>query len=393
MTSDLPSHHAPLGGVIFLSAHDTRGGTTNYIKTLRQRFEQEGTSCRSVALYSGFIPDPSGFDEVIAPQRKLSAFAYLRAIAGFVSRVRQSGPAVILTVMPMANVAAGLAGWFSKSKVVCTHHSPHDKNGRLVRILDMIMGTLGAYDSIICVSEAVAESYARHPLAYRKRLTVVPNGVPPIHAASDRAETLKRLALPADKPIVFMAGRLAPQKNVLTAVEAIAKVENARLVMSGDGPLKQDLITLAAELGVTDRVHLLGQIDRQDLIDLMFHCDAFMQISIFEGQSMALLEAVYAGALPIVSDIPVQIEVIRLDKERIAGIACDPMDAADVARATNEMLFDVARRREVATNLAALAPNIRTEGQMLDDYWRILRPMLTSGKPTDAAGMSKKGLS
>jgi glycosyltransferase involved in cell wall biosynthesis len=379
--------------VLLLSAHDTRGGTTNYIGNLRRRFERDGHKCQSAALYSAFISDPHAFDRVVDRRQKPSLFGYASIVSRFVSLVRRQRPAAILTVMPLANVAAGVAGWFSRAAVICTHHSPHDKNGRVVRMLDMVMGTLGAYDRIVCVSEAVAQSYANHPKSYRDRVSVISNGVPMIKPASTRSETLARLDLPASEPVVFVAGRLAEQKNVLMAIEAIARVEGVRLVFSGDGPLREDMIALAARLGVSDRVHLLGQIERQDLIDLMFHCDAFMQISRFEGQSMALLEAVYAGAPPIVSDIAVQIEVIRLDGSRLAGIACDPADAGDVARAIREMLFDTQRRAAVEQHLAELAPTIRTENQMLDDYSHLVHdslarrvlPVSVSGQPREQA--------
>lgn len=376
--------------ILFLSAHDTRGGTTNYIKTLRGRLERTGVPCRAIALYSAYFSDPSGFDEVLVPGRHPSLWAYARAIAKFVARVRRDSPAAILTVMPIANVAAGLAGWVSGSVAICTHHSPHDKNGRLVRVLDMIMGTLGAYRRIVCVSDAVAQTYARHPRPYRERITVVPNGVPSIMADAERAATIAKFGLSDQAPIVFMAGRLAPQKNVLTAVEAIANVEGVQLVLSGDGPLRDDLVALAARLGVGNRVHLLGQIDRQDLVNLMFHCDAFMQISMYEGQSMALLEAVYAGAPPIISDIPEQREVITVAPGTIAGIACDPCDPEHVAAAIKQILFDEVRRREVLANLAALAPSIRTEDRMLDDYERLLVETLDA-KDAAAAGGPRQG--
>lgn len=358
--------------VLFLSAHDTRGGTVNYIKTLRRRFEAAGYTCGSAALYSGFDPDPSGVEEVVTPRKKLGALRYIATIARFVAAMRQRRPRVILTVMPMANVAAGIAAWVSGALVLVTHHSPYDKNGRLVRQLDKIAGTLGFYREIVCVSQAVADSYSRHPRPYRERISVVPNGVPPMQVKATRAEILLRLGLASDLPIVYMAGRLAPQKNLLRAVEAVGRVEGVRLVLSGDGELRTEILALVERLGISDRVHLLGLIERQDMIDLMAACDAFMQVSLYEGQSMSLLEALFVKALPVVSDIPVQLEVIRMTDGEEAGFTCDPMDVDDIARALRTALFDVARREAAMATVARLAPTVRTEEQMLCDYERIL---------------------
>lgn len=363
--------------VLFLSTHAGRGGTVNYIKALRGRFERSGYVCASAALYSGFDPDVSGVEEILVFREDLPALAYIATVARLLVDVRRRRPAVIVTVMPMANVVAALAGWLSGAAVVVTHHSPHDKNGRVVGLLDKLVGTLGGYTEIVCVSQAVSESFARHPAAYRERLSVIPNGVPPMRVHSARSETLARLGLPDDVPVVYMAGRLAPQKNVLKAVEAVAKVEGARLVLSGDGPLRSEIVTLAQRLGISHRLHLLGLIDRQDMIDLMACCDAFLQVSLYEGQSMSLLEAIHVGAPPVVSDIPVQLEVIRMADGTEAGITCDPTDVEDIARAVRTVLFDAGARAAVLSSVARLAPQIRTEEQMLSDYQRVLRQIVS----------------
>ncbi|MDB5622622.1 MAG: hypothetical protein JWR39_1185 [Devosia sp.] len=373
---------------MFLSAHDTRGGTTNYIGTLRDHLVRLGLPCRRVALYKAFISETLAYDDVLLPQQKLSLPQYLSAMVKFIAHVRRERPQAVLAVMPLAGVAAGLAGLVTGTPAINTHHSPYDKNGRLVRLLDKLVGTLGGYRQIVCVSQAVADSYARHPKAYRDRLLVIPNGVPHIAANADRAQTFAKLGLPPSLPVVFMAGRLAPQKNVLIAVEAVAKVEGVVLAMSGDGPLRGELLALAQQRGISERVHLLGQIDRQDLVNLMFSCDAFMQISRFEGQSMALLEAAYAGAAPIVSNIPVQREVITTPSGQLAGIACDPQDPADVARAIAALVLDPQHRDQVRANLKELRPFVRTERQMLEDYEQLLRPLVAGAE--GAAGMASR---
>lgn len=361
------------GKVVFVSGHDTRGGTTNFIKVLRRRFEQDGFACRSVALYPGYIPDPTAVELVLTGRPSPGVATLLTAVARLVSLCRREPPVALLGLMPFSNVAAGIAARFGGGVVICGHHSPYDQNGRLVRLLDKIAGSVGLYREVICVSEAVAKSFAKHPWAYRRRLRVIANGVPPIAQASDRAATVARLGLPSDLPIVFMAGRLAEQKNVLMAVRAISQVAGARLVMSGEGPLREQIIALVAELGLGDRVHLLGLIDKQDMVDLMANSDAFMQISHYEGQSMALLEAIYVGALPIVSDIAVQTEVIRMGDGALAGVVCDQTDVTSVARALRALLFDPAVRGAVSKNVAQLAPILRTEAQMVDDYAALLQ--------------------
>src|SRR5205807_727215 len=83
-------------------------------------------------------------------------------------------------------------------------------------------------------------------------------------AKHSRADTLRRFGISDDRRILLNAGRLTDQKNQRVLIRALAQVPSARLVIAGEGPLRGDHTALAQQLGVADRLHLLGDVTRDD---------------------------------------------------------------------------------------------------------------------------------
>jgi CDP-glycerol glycerophosphotransferase (TagB/SpsB family)/glycosyltransferase involved in cell wall biosynthesis len=97
-------------------------------------------------------------------------------------------------------------------------------------------------------------------------------------------------------------GRLSPEKNHARLLRAFAKVHAARpetgLVVVGTGELGNELVALAAMLGIAHAVNFTGQLANPYAV--MDACDCFVLSSDYEGQPMVLLEALVLG-LPIVT--------------------------------------------------------------------------------------------
>lgn len=97
-------------------------------------------------------------------------------------------------------------------------------------------------------------------------------------------------------------GRLSPEKNQARLIEAFAQVHSknpmTRLVIVGDGPLRDYLQSLVLELGLFNAVKLVGQTPNP--YQLMARADVFVLSSDYEGQPMVLLEALVLG-LPVIT--------------------------------------------------------------------------------------------
>lgn len=115
----------------------------------------------------------------------------------------------------------------------------------------------------------------------------------------DPPETFVRLGIEAGRPVLLYVGRLLPLKHPDSAVRAMARVVTKRPdavgLLAGDGPMRGVLERLIAELGVSDRVHLLGSIDQLELVRLIPHT-----ITLSPLTGMALVECALGGS-PIVA--------------------------------------------------------------------------------------------
>jgi glycosyltransferase involved in cell wall biosynthesis len=76
------------------------------------------------------------------------------------------------------------------------------------------------------------------------------------------------------------------------------------LTIAGDGPERESLERLSAELGLGDTVRFAGQIPAAEVEQRLAEADLTVSISSSDGASIALLEAMAIGAVPVVSDIP-----------------------------------------------------------------------------------------
>lgn len=107
-----------------------------------------------------------------------------------------------------------------------------------------------------------------------------------------------------DIHLIFV-GRLSLIKQVdqfITIVNAIRRImPNVRAAIVGDGPLMADMLTYTDELGLTENVEFLGQ--RADVEPLMARSMVFVLTSKSEGLSIAMIEAMAAGVVPVVANI------------------------------------------------------------------------------------------
>lgn len=98
---------------------------------------------------------------------------------------------------------------------------------------------------------------------------------------------------------IVNVGSLTPVKDQATLLRAVTSIPQAHLRIVGDGPLREELQQLAAELGIANRVEFLGEIDHGQLPSVYRAADIFVQASRHEAQGVAALEAAACG-LPVV---------------------------------------------------------------------------------------------
>ncbi|MCR9201175.1 MAG: glycosyltransferase family 4 protein [Planctomycetaceae bacterium] len=149
-------------------------------------------------------------------------------------------------------------------------------------------------DGLVCINP---EYYERNKDAYPTVL--IPNGTDPDFFTPDCSESVPaEVRIEHDGPVVVMASAMIRSKRVAEAIDAVALIPNACLVVAGDGP-DRAAIAARAEQKLPGRHRLLGSVKRHLMPHIFRQADAFLHMSQEEPFGIVYLEAGASG-LPIV---------------------------------------------------------------------------------------------
>lgn len=94
--------------------------------------------------------------------------------------------------------------------------------------------------------------------------------------------------------------RLVPWKHVDQIIQAIKNLNDVRLIVVGDGPLRNELENQAKQLGQKNKVFFTGNVSKTDVENIMRQSDAFILNSTYEGLPHVVLEAFHCN-LPVIA--------------------------------------------------------------------------------------------
>jgi glycosyltransferase involved in cell wall biosynthesis len=228
----------------------------------------------------------------------------------------------------------------------------------------------GLMDHVVAVSEELGERFCRFtsaaagPLAgaayrsLRKRMHAISYGIdlaPYRRVTADEIAALRaQLGATPDTVLVGSVGRLVEQKDYPTQLAAFAiaarKEPRLRMVLAGDGPLRGQIEAQAAELGITDRLVLLGHWTRVPA--LLRSLDVFVLASKFEPYGVALLEAKCAGSAIVATAVN---EIPKLLRDGVTGLVVPAEAPEPMAEAFVKLAQDAAFRKSVAAGAFAEA--------------------------------------
>lgn len=201
-------------------------------------------------------------------------------------------------------------------------------------------------DRIICVCRSDYDKAIAVKVAVTAQTSIIYNGIEIDKFASPQADKAAHNKLQDSARQIFgidptefvfgNVGRLHEQKGHKFLLQAFARVTNrARLAIVGDGELRNELVILADELKIRDRVSFLGA--RSDIHEFLTAIDVFVMPSLWEGQPIALLEALASGKPCIASDVDGIPEIIT---DGVNGYLVEPRDIDKLASMMNATIED-----------------------------------------------------
>jgi len=227
-----------------------------------------------------------------------------------IRQIRELAPDVVHTHSGVWYKASLAARWAGVPRLIHTDHGRPYPDPLGARLLDRLAA--GRTDVIVAVSAALAQQLVAGVVADRRRLRVVPNGVDAerFRPRPDDGGLRRELGLDPAAPIIGSVGRFDAVKGYDLMVEAFARLRAdwpgappapPTLVLAGEGPEGGRLTALVQARRLEDTVRFVGW--RDDIERLLAGFDVFTLASRSEGTSVSLLEAMSAGACPVVTDV------------------------------------------------------------------------------------------
>jgi len=180
---------------------------------------------------------------------------------------------------------------------------------------------LNACDRIAVLSRFTQEKLWSAYRILSEKVVIIPGGVDleRFYPAVDKVEIRRHLNIPEEKMILLTVRDLEPRmglENLICAFKEVIKVvPDGYLVLGGQGPLKNSLVSLSQELGVEDYIKFVGFIPEEDLSDYYRMADVFILPTIeLEGFGLITLEALASGVPVLGTPVGGTVEILgKLD--------------------------------------------------------------------------------
>ena len=311
--------HEPDPAVLHLITTTARRGAETVAVGLNESLRSRGLAGRVVAL----VAAEDGYDVPVLGARRLGA----STLAALRREMRQARVVVAhgSTTLP----ASVLAGTGLQRPVLYRNigdprfwASSPVRRWRSSFMLRRVAG-------VVAITETAADRVHEVQGVSRSAITVVPTSVDETRFAPTddvgRQQLRTAWGLRPDRPTVAVLGALSPEKGVGVAIEALAEIPEAQLLIAGDGPDRPTLEALATRRA-PDRVIFAGATDRPE--DVLAAADVLMLPSLTEGVPAVALEAGLAAVPVVASDVGFVADVVL---DGVTGLLVPPEEPAALA--------------------------------------------------------------
>jgi len=336
-----------------------------------------------------FVADAKGVRVEVIDElhRKISPFRDARAIFRLAQLIRRERPTILHTHTAKAGavgrIAALLAGPARPPIVVHTFHG-HVLRGyfnpvasRGFRVLEQVLARTTT--TLVAVSPEVQDELVRLHVAPASKFTVVRLGIELDQRVGDdqaaRAETRRLLGVGDEPFIIGWVGRMTAVKRTDVVVRVLSKLVergvDARLLLVGDGPDRDDLERDAHELGVIKRCLFLGY--QEDVARLYNAIDALLLPSVNEGTPVSVIESLAARRPAVATKVGGTPDVIR---DGVDGFLVDPADGEALAERLAELASDPQLRARMGAAGRERVLERYAVDRLVDDIDRLYRRLL-----------------
>lgn len=263
-------------------------------------------------------------------------------------------------------IMGDLAGQFSRSlnvPLVFTFHSQYEKYAEIytpifpqvaVRITEEIVQRYVQRCHHLVVPSASIRGYVSRHYDSDVDVTVVPTPVDLDQFWDADGGAVRRQHNVDDRLLLLYVGRLAKEKRIDRIFRAFARLCRSHpetdLMLVGKGPHETSLREMAGELALSERVHFVGAVSRDEVAKYYASADIFLFASSTETQGLVILESMASGTPVVAVKAPGASDVLGEG----GGILTDN-DVAAFRSAIESLVDDVERRKRLGQEAAELA--------------------------------------
>ncbi|MXR19470.1 glycosyltransferase family 4 protein [Halobacterium bonnevillei] len=330
-----------------------KGGCPYFIHHLTRHLEQCGDTCRVVTTDQGgdvtadtVATDRSGSRKVAGfPVSPGYPLTLRRAIADF-------EPDIVHThyPLPFFPETAALCAELADVPLVLTCHGAFEMNwtsliGAFGSIYNrsLLHASLRAADRIHVSNDAIPGEFGLFD-RYKSKLTTVPMGVDTAWYDPDAVDGDPPYPIDSGTMVVLFVGTFRRYKGLDTLIAAFDQIEgiDSRLVLVGDGPLREDVKEAVTERGLGGRVTITGHLNDETLRRAYAGADAFVLPSPTMSESFGLV-ALEAMAMGLPTLVTSESGVGRVLAQETAGIVVEPNAPETLAREIESILTNKQR--------------------------------------------------
>lgn len=289
---------------LFLITGMPMGGAERVMATLANEFVAKGHQVRLVTLKKAIsayklderIEFIGGNSEATSSNyivRKIQTiYAAIKSIIFYRRQLKEYKPDMILSFLTNTNLLAVINNLISLKKypvIISERCDPRTRSKLLIKLCNKVYPLA---DSIVCQSKVI-ENYFLEQNS-KSKTTVIANPI--------NEECINKKDISKRQKKIVAVGRLNNQKNYDLLIDAFSDIEkdypNHKLEIYGQGPEKNRLQNKIDNLGLSDKVLLMGT--RQNVMQHVADAELYVMSSDFEGFPNALAEAMASG-IPVIS--------------------------------------------------------------------------------------------
>ncbi len=342
--------------ILFVCDFNTHGGTQTHLLHLLARLDRARFRPRlaAITLHPDLGARLRALDVEVEDLRLRGALRpHTLRVAARLGAQARGGRALIQGYLYQGNLLAAAAAAVGGASLVTSVRNMDLWKRRRHRAASALAHRLAR--RVVFNSRAVRDHTVPAERIPPDRAIVIANGVPDPSQGAARRPAMGEQAGPAPSsqdasqaacPTALCVASLRSKKDHETLLEAFSRVRrvapSARLVLAGEGPLRDTLEARAREAGLDGTIVFAGH--QGDVSGLLAGADAFVLSSLEEGLPNALLEAMARGLPAVVTDVGGNAEAVE---EGMTGFLVPPRRPDLLAERLERLLSDAALRRRL----------------------------------------------